>query len=240
VSGGIDEAEVSGRSLLRACCLSLKRLGDEQAEEFVANLVEHDLRRNTLTTPELDSLSPERIVRSWDHPGPSVLRSIVGFFHGLQAHQRSRATQLLEQAAQGIGFHSDRERQEIMDLIGGLRSAGEAQAPPRLDERMRSIRRKRSTETALAALVLSMISLGFLVALLMLGWSSFLPLRTTTYGLITILVTLVFGFVSAFSTLYGVRTFHTNRVAFVLAALTLAVCALVLVGLGWLGFLILS
>ena len=240
MSGGTDEAEASGRSLLRACCLSLRRLGDNEAEGFVSMLVEHDLRNNTLTTPELDGLTPESIVRSRDQLGPSALRSIIGFLHGLQAHQRSRAIQLLEQAARGIDFHSDRERQEVMDLIGGLRNSDEAQAPSRLDERMSSIRRKRSTQNALTGLVLSIISLGFLVALLVLGTSFSLSLRATIYGVITILLTLIFGFVSAFSTLYDVRTSRTNSVPFVLAVLALAVCALVFVGLGWLAYLILS
>jgi len=71
MSGHIDEADVANRSLLHACCLSLQRLGDDRAEEFVAILVEHDLRMKNLTTSELDSLSPERIVNSWDHLGSS-------------------------------------------------------------------------------------------------------------------------------------------------------------------------
>ncbi|HLC04216.1 MAG TPA: hypothetical protein VJK02_14365 [Anaerolineales bacterium] len=239
MSGGPDEAEVSGRSLQRACCLSLRRLGDEQAEEFVANLVEHDLRMNTLTTSELESLSPERIVHSLDDIGPSALRSIIGFFRG-QVDQRARAMQLLQQAAQAIDFNSDQERQEVMGLIAGLRNIHEAQTPSRLDERMSTIKRKRSTQNALTGLVLSIISLGFLVALLVLGRSFFLPVRATIYGVITILATLFFGFASAFSTLYDVRTSRTNNVAFVLAAVALAVCALVFVGLGWLAYLILA
>jgi len=127
-----------------------------------------------------------------------------------------------------------------MGLIAGLRNIHEAQTPSRLDERMSTIKRKRSTQNALTGLVLSIISLGFLVALLVLGRSFFLPVRATIYGVITILATLFFGFASAFSTLYDVRTSRTNNVAFVLAAVALAVCALVFVGLGWLAYLILA
>jgi hypothetical protein len=105
---------------------------------------------------------------------------------------------------------------------------------------MRSIRRKRSTQNALAGLLLSVISLIFVGALLVMGWRFFLPLRTTIYGLIAILATLIIGFFSALSTLFEVRTLRTNNVAYVLAALALAVCALVVVGLVGIAYLILS
>ena len=247
MSGDIDEAEVSNRSLLRACCLSLKRMGDDRVDEFVAILVEHDLRMSNLTTSELHSLSPERIVNSWDHLGSSGVRSITGLFHGMRADQRSRAMPLLEEATRGIDFHSDQERQEVMDLVDGLRNADQVLTASHPDGRMKSIRRKRSTQDALTGFVLSMIALGSLVALLALlyirwpeaGQPLYMPLRATIYGVITIVVSMTFGFISAFSTLYDIRTFRANSFAFVLAALTLAVCALVFAGLGVLAYLIL-
>ncbi len=240
VSGAAHEVQAPYRSLLRSCCLSLKRLGDDRGGEFVEILVGHDLRMNTLTTPELHALSPEKIIHSWDHLGPSAIRDIAGFFRGMQADQRSSALILLRAAAQGIDFHSDRHRQEVMDLIDGLASANDAQTTSPLDERMRSIGRKRSTQNALTGLVASIISFGFLVALLVLAGFSYLPQRATIYGVLTILASLTFGLFSAISALHEARTVRANRAAFVLAALTLAVCALVFVGLAWLAYMILS
>jgi uncharacterized membrane-anchored protein len=78
------------------------------------------------------------------------------------------------------------------------------------------------------------------VALLVLGWFFGFPIRTTTYGLITILVTLVFGLVSALSALYEASKSEASRAAPPVAILTLAVCALVVVGLLGLAWLILS
>lgn len=238
-----DRSEGAGdsdRALLRACCLSLRRLGDDQVQGSVAILVEYDLGRNTLTTPELGSLSPESIVGSRDLPAFGALRGIVGFFHELEAHQRSRAMQLLDQAARGISSLSDREREEVLRLIGDLKRNGVVRPASRLDGRMRNIRQKRSLENAVAGLGLSVVALAFTVALLVLGWSFGLPIRTTIYALITILVTLVFGLVSALSTLFEMRASGASGVRFTLAALTLAVCGLVLVGLVGLAWLILS
>jgi len=134
-----------------------------------------------------------------------------------------------------------------MDLVDGLRNADEALTTSQTDGRMKSIRRKRSIQDALTGFVLSMVALGFLVALLVLlylRWPEadqplYMPLKATIYGVITILVSMTFGAISAFSTLYDIRTFRANRVAFVLAALTLTVCALVFAGLGALAYLIL-
>jgi hypothetical protein len=235
-----DELEASYRALLRVCCLSLRRLMEERAGECIAILVDHDLRLNTLTTTELHNLSPERIINSWDHLGLSGLRSITGLFHGMQADQRLRAIPLLEEAARGIDFQSDRERQEVMDLVDGLRNTDEVLTASRPDERMRRITRKQSTQGALTGFVLSLFALGAIVTLLVLlniglsddGQSLIMPIRGTIYGVIATLISVAIGFISAFSTLHNIRTYRANRIAFVLAILTLAVCMIVFIGFG--------
>jgi hypothetical protein len=243
-----DESEASYRALLRVICLSLRRLRDEKVEECVAILVKHDLRMNCLTTSELHSLSPESIVNAWDDLGPDTLRGITGIYQRLQADQRSKALSLLGGTIGDIDFDSDRARQEAMDLVDGLRSADEPEFASKPEERMSSIRRKGSSESAINGFVMSLIALGFTVGLLVLlylrwpeaGQPLYMPVKLIIYGVLAILVCMSVGFISAVSTLKELGTFRANKIAFVLAELTLGVCALAFVGLGVFAYLMLQ
>jgi hypothetical protein len=111
--------ERNHQELFRACCISLLRLGESEAKSFLALFIENDLRMTAIGADRA-MWGLTDLGNFWDQFGIRGFRKLTA---GVQVWQKENLVSVLpqlKQTTERIHYRSDREKQEVIKLIGDL------------------------------------------------------------------------------------------------------------------------
>jgi hypothetical protein len=120
----LEETKEWYPALLRACCLSLLFLGEEDGGALLTPMIRYELRMKAGSRSGYDGWTATDLANFWDRIGLNGLQKLAAALHTLNKEELPAASELLSKAALSIRYRTRGEERRVRDIIEELQRSG--------------------------------------------------------------------------------------------------------------------